>query len=33
MNGTQSVKLRSDLIKFKNRFKQLAVTIKIYTDF
>ena len=29
----QSVKLRSGSIKFKNHFKQLAVTFRIYADF
>ena len=33
INGKQSVKLRSGLIKFKNYFKQLAVLFKIYTNF
>ena len=33
INGKQSVKLRSFLIKFKNHFKQLAVPFKIYADF
>ena len=28
-NGRQTVKLKSDLIKFKNYFKQLAVPFKI----
>ena len=32
-NGKQSVKLRSGSIKFKNYFKQLAVSFKIYVDF
>ena len=30
INGKQSVKLRSDSIKFKNYFKQLAVPFKIH---
>ena len=29
----QTVKLRSSSIKFKNYFKQLAVSFKIYADF
>ena len=33
INGKQTVKLRSGLIKFKNHFKQLAVPFKIYTGF
>ena len=33
INGKQSVKLRSALIKFKNHFKHLAVPFKIYADF
>ena len=33
MNGKQTVKLRSGLIKFKNYFKQLAVPFKIYANF
>ena len=33
INGKQSVKLRISSIKFKNRFKPLAVSFKIYTDF
>ena len=33
INGKQSVKLRSGSIKFKNHFKQLAVSFKIYADF
>ena len=33
INGKQSVKLKSGSIKFKNYFKQLAVTFKIYADF
>ena len=33
INGKQSVKLRSDSIKLKNQFKQLAVPFKIYADF
>ena len=32
INGKQSVKLRSCLIKFKNHFKQLAAPFKIYAD-
>ena len=33
INGKQSVKLKSVLIKFKNHFKQLDVPFKIYVDF
>ena len=33
INGKQSVKLRSCLIKFKNHFKQLAAPFKIDADF
>ena len=33
INGKQSVKLKSGLIKFKNYFNQLAVPFKIYSDF
>ena len=33
INGKQSVKLKSSSIKFKNYFKQLAMTFKIYADF
>ena len=33
INGKQTVKLRSDSIEFKNYFKQLAVSFKIYADF
>ena len=33
INGTQSVKLESGAIKFKNHFKQIAVSFKIYSDF
>ena len=33
INDKQSVKLRSDSIKFRNYFKQLAVTFKSYADF
>ena len=33
INGKQSVKLRSDLFKFKNYFKQLNAPFKIYPDF
>ena len=32
-NGKQSVKLKSGSNKFKNYFKQLAVSFKIYADF
>ena len=33
VNGKQTVKLRSGLIKFKNYFKQLVVPFKIYANF
>ena len=33
VNGKQSIKLRSALIKFKNYFEQLAAPFKIYADF
>ena len=33
INGKQSKKLKSDSIRFKNHFKQLAVSFKIYADF
>ena len=33
INGKQSVKLKSDTIKFKNHFKQLSVPFKVYADF
>ena len=33
INGKQSVQLKSDSIRFKNYFKQLAVSFKIYADF
>ena len=33
INGKQSVKLKSGSINFKNYFKQLPVTFKIYPDF
>ena len=33
INGKQTVKLRSGLIRFKNYFKQLAVPFKIYANF
>ena len=33
INGKQSVKLKSDSIKVKNHFKQLAVPFNIYADF
>ena len=32
-NGKQTVKLKSGLNKFKNYFKHLAVSFKIYADF
>ena len=33
INDKQSVKLKSDSIKFKSNFKQLAAPFKIYVDF
>ena len=33
INGKQNVKLGSVSIKFKNYFKKLAATFKIYADF
>ena len=33
INGKQNLKLESGTIKFKNYFKQIAVTFKIYVDF
>ena len=33
INGKQCVKLKSGSIKFKNNFKQLAVSFKIYINF
>ena len=33
INAKQIKKLKSDSIKFKNNFKQLAVPFKIYADF
>ena len=33
INGKLTVKLKSILIKFKNYFKELAVSFKIYADF
>ena len=33
INGEQSIKSKSSLIKFKNYFKQLVVPFKIYVDF
>ena len=33
INGKQSVKLKSGSISFKNYFKQLPVSFKIYADF
>ena len=33
INGKQTVKLKSDLIGFKNHFNQLAMSFKIYSDF
>ena len=33
INGKQTIKLRNNLLGFKNHFKQLAVPFKIYADF
>ena len=33
INGTQSVKLKSGTMSYKNYFKQLSVPSKIYADF
>ena len=33
VNGRKNVKLESGTIKFKNYFKQIAATFKIYVDF
>ena len=33
ISGKQIIKSRSNSIKFKNYFKQLAATFKIYADF
>ena len=33
INGKQGIKLKVGSIKFKNHFKQLAVSFKIYADF
>ena len=33
INGKQNVKLRSDSVKFKSYFKQLAAPFKIYANF
>ena len=33
INGKQTVKLKSDSIRFKNYFKESAVRFKIYADF
>ena len=33
INGKQSIKLKSGLIKFKNHFKQLAVPFEMCVDF
>ena len=33
INDKQSVKLKSDAIKFKNHFKQLAAPFKTYVHF
>ena len=32
INGKESVKLRSDSIKFKNNFKELTASFEIYVD-
>ena len=33
INGTQSVRLEKGTIEFKNHFKQIPVSFKIYPDF
>ena len=33
INGKQTVKLKSGSVKFKNHFKQLTLSFKIYADF
>ena len=33
LNGKQTVKLKNGTIKFRNHFKQLAVSFKNYADF
>ena len=33
INGAQSVRLRKETIKFKNYFKQIPISFKIYADF
>ena len=33
INGKQSVKLEKGIIEFKNCFKQIEVSFKIYADF
>ena len=33
INGAQSVRLQKGTIQFKNYFKQLPVTFKVYADF
>ena len=33
INGAQSVRLGKGTIEFKNRFKQVLVSFKIYSDF
>ena len=33
INGAQSVRLRKGTIEFKNYFKQIPVSFKIYADF
>ena len=33
INGAQSVRLEKGTVEFKNHFKQIAVTFKVYVDF
>ena len=33
INGAQSVRLRKETIEFKNYFKQIPISFKIYADF
>ena len=33
INGKQTVKLKSGLIKFRNYFKQLSLPFKVYAEF
>ena len=33
INGSQSIKLEKEIIKFENYFKQIPVYFKIYADF